>query len=139
MLAILKGHKVFNLPALAETDPVRRFPGHEELTNVLKELEEQASQAKEERAVDLDVSVVDGVSTEQHHVDTVGATRMSQSFEELLARGRDLFRNLPREEREHVYETLSGSQGLLSKIIRDACAVTVQCAVRSHQVRSETS
>ena len=146
-----QGHKkVFNsnssrsfelvlVPGGAEIDPVRRFPGHEELTNVLKELEAQALQAKEEQAEDLNIRSGDGVATEQSHVATVGATRMSQSFEELLARGRDLFRNLPREEREHVYDTLSGSQSLLSKMIRDACAVTVQCAVRSRQVRSEKS
>ena len=48
---------------------------------MLKELEAQALQAKEEQAEDLNIRSGDGVATEQSHVATVGATRMSQSFE----------------------------------------------------------
>jgi hypothetical protein len=51
-------------PGLSEIGLVRRFPGHEELTKLLKELEAQASLAEKEQVLDLNMRVVDGVATE---------------------------------------------------------------------------
>ena len=61
----------------------------------------------------------------------------SQSLAELLIDGRFMYRHLPHERREHVYRALSQSNSAVSKMIRCACALTLQCAIRLHLARHQ--
>ena len=60
---------------------------------------------------------------------------VSQSFADLIAGGRQLFRRLPFHERADLFRSLSHGKSVLSEIVRDACAVTLQCAVRGRRAR----
>ena len=124
---------------------LERFPGHVELTTVLNKLESTLQNdaadtgndaADTEKAEEKAEGTLLGALALQDFLEEAGGDRpMSQSFADLIVRGRQLFRALPREEREDVYKVLTHGNGLLSKMVRDACAVTVQCAIRSHVAR----
>lgn len=88
------------------------FPGHDELTKVLNELithqipPEDGSLPRQQRAVASDVA--EESNAVQGALEETGGDRpMSQSFADLVVRGRQLFRALPREEREDVYKVLT--------------------------------
>ena len=110
-------------------------------TSLLKQLERQASEAGNNHPEQIldemgrrsTLSTTQIGKASEVRADEVGEQPL-EPFAQLLIRGRDLFSKLPREEREGVYASLSTSESLISKMIRDSCAVTLQCAVRSHQV-----
>jgi tetratricopeptide (TPR) repeat protein len=102
---------------------LQRLPGHEDIQRVLLELQ---------NAEDVEVGTHElGAVAERAQE---GADPISVAFTDLVARGRTLFRNLPQNEREDIFRALKASNTLVARMIRDACAVTVQCAIRTHQV-----
>ena len=101
-----------------------RFPDHEEMTRVLKQLE----------------SAEDGGHNSSRLLTTAGHDEesVSTTFVDLIVRGRALFLNLPQNEREDIYRALKAGDSLVARMVRDACAVTLQCALRLHQVRTDS-
>ena len=102
---------------------LQRLPGHEDIERVLKELEkaDEGDIGPQETC-----TVADRAQEETEPI--------SVAFTDLVARGRALLLNLPHNEREDIFRALKMSNSLVARMIRDACAVTVQCAIRVHQV-----
>lgn len=116
---------------------LQRFPNHSEMIRVLQELD-CAYRGQNEASTCGDPG-------DDHDLATKTATLMVAAGDEdssialacvdLIVRGRTLFRSLPQKEREDIYRALKAGDSLVARMVRDACAVTLQCAVRLHQVR----